>query len=172
MKNADDQPHTLAEAIRYFSDLDVATEFVATLRWPGGPVCPECGSGNYSYLSTRRLWKCKICKKQYSVKVGTLFEGSPIELDKWLVTIWMLANSKDMASTYEIHDAIGVTQKTAWSMVQRIRVAMKTETFSRLSGKVEIEESLIDYEAPNLHADNCEEKATGRRLAGEIAKSN
>ena len=133
MNNADQYPRTLTEAIRYFSDLDVATQFMATLRWPSGPVCPRCGSKESSYLSIRRLWKCKACKRQLSVKVGTIFEGSPIELDKWLVTIWMLANSNDEVSSYEIHDTIGVTQKTAWSMMQRIRLAMQTNTFERLS---------------------------------------
>lgn len=82
------------------------------------------------------MWKCKACKKQFSVKVGTIFEDSPIGLDKWLVVIWMLANSKDVVSSYEVHDAVGVTQKTAWSMMHRIRLAMRTGTFERLSGKV------------------------------------
>lgn len=169
MKNADDHPRTLDEAIRYFSDLDVATKFVAMLRWPGGPVCPVCGSGNYSYLSTRRLWKCKACKKQYSVKVDTIFEGSPIQLDKWLVTIWMLANFKDEVSSYEIHDTIGVTQKTAWSMMHRIRLAMQTETFKSFSEKVGIEGRFIDYEVPNLDASKREERAKGRGSVGEVA---
>lgn len=169
MKNADDHPRTLDEAIRYFSDLDVATNFVAMLRWPGGPVCPVCGSGNYSYLSTRRLWKCKACKKQYSVKVDTIFEGSPIQLDKWLVTIWMLANFKEEVSSYEIHDTIGVTQKTAWSMMHRIRLAMQTETFKRFSEKVGIEGRFIDYEVPNLDASKREERAKGRGSVGEVA---
>jgi transposase-like protein len=133
MKNAGDCPHTLIEAIQYFSDLDVATEFVAKLRWPGGPVCPECGGKTYSYLRTRRLWKCKACKRQFSVKVGTIFENSPIGLDKWLAAIWMLANSKDVISSYEIHHTIGVTQKTAWFMMNRIRLATQTGTFEKLA---------------------------------------
>jgi transposase-like protein len=133
MKNAEYYPHTLSEAIHYFSDLDVATEFVSALRWPDGPVCPNCGGMDHSYLKTRRLWKCKACKRQFSLKVGTILEGSPSGLDKWLVAIWMLANSKDGVSSYEIHHTIGVTQKTAWSMMKRIRLAMQTETFKSLS---------------------------------------
>ena len=169
MKNVDDHPRTLVEAIQFFSDLDVAMEFVATLRWPGGPVCPRCGGKNFSYLRTRRLWKCKACKKQFSVKVGTIFEGSPIELDKWLITIWMLANSKDVVSSYEIHDTIGVTQKTAWSMMHRIRLAMQTESFKSFSEKVELERRSTGYEACSLHASKREEKVKKRGSVGEVA---
>ncbi len=161
MKNADDGPRILTEAIQYFSDLDLATEFVAGLRWPGGPVCPRCGGRHHSYLRTRRLWKCKACKKQFSVKVGTIFEGSPIRLDKWLTAIWMLANAKDVVSSYEIHDAIGVTQKTAWSMRHRIRLAMQTGTLERLPRKAEIDGSFIGGER--------EEKVKERGSLGEVA---
>jgi len=135
MKDADDDPRTLIEAIEYFSDLDVATEFVAELRWPVGPVCPECGGKKHTYLRTRHLWKCKACKRQFSVKVGTIFEDSPIGLDKWLTVIWMLANSKEEVSTYEISNAIGVTQKTAWSMMHRIRLAMHHWDLPQILGK-------------------------------------
>jgi transposase-like protein len=134
MKNAEeDYPQTLIEAIHYLSDLDLATEFVAALRWPDGPGCPNCGGTDHSYLKTRRLWKCKACKRQFSVKVGTILEGSPIGLEKWLVTIWILANSKEEVSSYKLQQTIGVTQKTAWSMINRIRLAMQTETFESLS---------------------------------------
>ena len=127
VENANDTPRTLIEAIKYFSDLEVATKFVAKLRWPEGPVCPRCGGKEHTYLRTRRLWKCRACKKQFSVKVGTLFEGSPVGLDKWLVTIWMLANSTHEISSYEIHHTVGVTQKTAWSMLRRIKLAVQHE---------------------------------------------
>jgi transposase-like protein len=169
MKNANNSPRALSEAIRYFSDLDVATEFVARLRWPDGPICPNCGSRDYSYLRTRRLWKCKVCQRQFSVKVGTIFENSPIGLDKWLAAIWMLANSKDVISSYEIHHTIGVTQKTAWSMMHRISLAMQTKTFERVSGQVEIEGGCPGDEARNLHAGNREEKVKGGGSVGEIA---
>jgi transposase-like protein len=145
-------PATLLEAVRYFSDLDVCTEFVANLRWPNGPVCPRCGSVEYSYLTTRRLWKCKACKRQYSVKVGTIFEDSALGLDKWLPAVWLIANSKNGISSHELGRALGTTQKSAWFMLHRIRLAMQTGTFSKLSGIVEADESYIGGKARNMHA--------------------
>jgi transposase-like protein len=139
-------PQNLIEAVRYFADQDVCTEFVAELRWPNGPVCPRCASTEYSYLTTRRLWKCKGCKKQYSVKLGTIFEDSPIPLDKWLCAIWLLANSKNGVSSYELGRAIGITQKSAWFVLQRIRLAMKTGTFEKTAGPAgpaEIDETYV-----------------------------
>lgn len=141
------------EAIRYFADLDVATEFLASLRWPKGPICPKCGGKKHSYLKTRRVWKCKACKKQFSVKVGTIFEDSPIGLDKWLAAVWLVANSKNGVSSHELGRSLGVTQKTAWFMNHRIRLAMQTRTFEKLSGKVEIDETFIGGKARNMHAD-------------------
>jgi transposase-like protein len=134
------QPKTLLEAIRYFSDLDVCTEFVAKLRWPNGAFCPRCGETEYSYLTTRRLWKCKACKKQYSVKVGVIFESSPLGLDKWLPTVWLAANSKNGISSHELARALGITQKSAWFMLQRIRLAMQSKGLAP-SGEVEADET-------------------------------
>lgn len=118
-----ERPADLTEAIRYFSDVDVATDYVAGLRWPDGFVCPHCGSREYSYLSTRRLWKCKSCRKQSSVKVGTVFEGSALGLDKWLPAIWLAANSEGGISSHELARLVGTTQKSAWFMLRRIREA-------------------------------------------------
>lgn len=103
------------EAIRYFSDLDVATEYFAKARWPEAPVCPACGTMDerHYYLKTRRVWKCRECKKQFSVKVGTVMEDSPIGLDKWLPAMWMLVNCKNGISSYELARDLGVQQKTA-----------------------------------------------------------
>jgi transposase-like protein len=143
-------PKSLLEAIRYFSDLDVATDYVAKLRWPDGAVCPRCGGVEYSYLTTRRLWKCKACKKQYSVKVGTIFEDSALGLDKWLPAIWLAANSKNGISSHELARALGVTQKSAWFMLHRIRLAMRSGSFSMLSGEVEIDETYIGGKARNM----------------------
>ncbi len=159
------------EVMRYFSDLDVATEYVARLRWPEGPVCPKCGvlDENHYYLKSRRAWKCRECKKQFSVKVGTIFEDSPIGLDKWLAAIWMIANCKNGVSSYEIHRAIGVTQKTAWFMMHRIRLAMQTGTFEKLSGEVEADETFIGGKARNMHADKRKEKIAGRGMSGKVA---
>ena len=153
MKISAKQPKTLLEAIRYFSDLDVATEFVAALRWPDGPVCPKCGlvdPKHYS-LKTRRVWKCRSCKKQFSVKVGTIFEDSPLGLDKWLPAVWLIANCKNGISSYELAKDLGVQQKTAWFMLHRIRLAMQTGTFEKLSGEIEVDETYIGGKARNMH---------------------
>jgi transposase-like protein len=162
------KPSSLIEAIRYFSDLDVATEFVANLRWPDGPVCPRCGSTEYSYLTTRRVWKCKGCKKQYSVKLGTIFEDSPLGLDKWLPAVWLIANSKNGISSHELGRALGITQKSAWFMLHRIRLAMQTGTFMKLSGEVEVDETFIGGKARNMHeADRKRKiKSRGRDMSG------
>ncbi len=144
-------PQTLQDAIRYFSDPDVCLKFVAELRWPNGPYCPRCQGKELSFLSTRRLWKCKECKKQFSVKVGTIFEDSPLGLDKWLAVIWMIANDKNGISSYEIHRGLGITQKSAWFLLHRIRLAMKTGTFQKLNGTVEADETFIGGKSQNMH---------------------
>jgi transposase-like protein len=155
------KPANLLEAIRYFSDLDVCTDFVAELRWPDGPVCPRCGSVEYSYLTTRRVWKCKGCKKQYSVKLGTIFEDSPLGLDKWLPAVWLIANSKNGISSHELGRALGVTQKSTWFMLHRIRLAMQTGTFTKLDGAVEVDETFIGGKARNMHKHERARKITG-----------
>jgi transposase-like protein len=149
---ANTRPQTLIEAVRYFSDIDVCTEFVAKLRWSNGPVCPRCGGTEYSYITTRRLWKCKACKRQYSVKVGTIFEDSPLGLDKWLPAIWLVANSKNGISSHELGRALGITQKSAWFVLHRVRLAMQTQSFLRLSGEVEVDETYIGGKPANMHA--------------------
>jgi transposase-like protein len=149
---SDELPRTLLEAVRYFSDEQRAFDFVVSLRWTDGrPVCPDCGSLEQSFISTRRIWKCKACKRQFSVRVGTIFEDSPIPFAKWLPCIWLIANSKNSISSYEVARAIGVTQKTAWFMLHRIRAAMETGTFQRLSGTVEVDETYVGGLADNMH---------------------
>lgn len=166
MGSTDHLPTSLLEAIRYFSDPDVCVEFVANLRWPNGPECPRCGSGEYSYLTTRRLWKCKGCKKQYSVKLGTIFEDSPLGLDKWLAGIWLIANSKNRISSYELGRALGITQKSAWFLLHRIRLAMQTGTFERMDGTVEVDETYIGGLARNMHKTDRPRKITGTGGSG------
>ena len=144
-------PTTLSEAIKFFADPDRALEFVVTLRWPNGVVCPHCHAKRVSFLRSRRIWKCLECRKQFSVKVGTIFEDSPLGLDKWLPALWMLANSKNGISSYELHRALGVTQKTAWFMLSRIRLAMQTRSFAKMSGTVEADESYIGGKRGNMH---------------------
>jgi transposase-like protein len=151
MSNEPKPPTTLLEAVRYFQDLDVANEFVAALRWPDGPECPSCGGKEHSFLSTRRLWKCKACKRQFSVKVGTIFEDSPIPLDKWLASIWLIANAKNGISSHELGRSIGLTQKSAWFVLHRIRLAMQTRSFEMFSGEVEVDETFIGGKARFMH---------------------
>ncbi|MEO5920655.1 MAG: IS1595 family transposase [Pseudolysinimonas sp.] len=144
-------PTTLIEAIVFFSDLNVCTQFVAALRWPEGPVCERCGSVEYSYLSTRRLWKCKACKRQYSVKVGTIFEDSALPLSKWLPAVWLIANSKNGVSSAELARSLGVTQKSAWFMLHRIRLAMKAGSLDKISGTAEVDETYVGGLSKNMH---------------------
>jgi transposase-like protein len=154
-------PKTLLEAIRYFSDQDVCVRFVAKLRWPDGPVCPSCGGTEHSYLTTRRVWKCKSCKRQFSVKVGSLFEDSPLGLDKWLAAMWMIANSKNGVSSHEMGRSLGITQKSAWFLLHRIRLAMQTGTFEKLDGEIEVDETFIGGKARNMHKNVRARKITG-----------
>ncbi len=154
-------PTNLLEAVRYFSDLDIATDFVAKMRWPNGPVCPRCEGTEHSYITTRRLWKCKSCKRQFSVKVGTIFEDSALGLDKWLPAVWLIANSKNGISSHELGRALGTTQKSAWFMLHRIRLAMQTGTFEKFSGIVEVDETYIGGKARNMHKAERARKITG-----------
>src|SRR5579871_869330 len=153
----DSRPKTLQEAIKYFSNEQTCIDIVAALVWPDGkPVCPKCGGREHYYLATQRRWKCKNgkCSKQFSVKVGTIFEDSPLPLEKWMLAIWMIANCKNGVSSWEIHRAIGVTQKSAWFMMHRIRLAMQNSSLVKLggtSGEVEADETFIGGKAQNMH---------------------
>ena len=163
--NAEEFPQTLHEVIRHF-DENTAHDFFVALRWPEGVRCPRCDSKRVSFITTRKTWTCMDCtkQKQFSVKVGTIFEGSPIKLDKWFAAMWMLTNAKNGISSYEIHRSIGVTQKTAWFMMHRIRVAMQTGSFvkTKLQGIVEVDESYIGGLARNMHKDKKAAKVRGR----------
>src|SRR5918996_1701008 len=123
-------------------------------RWPDGRViCPTCGSDRVTFLSRQRRWKCygKHPRAQFSIKVGTIFEDSPLGLEKWLPALWMVVNDKNGISSYEIHRALGVTQKTAWFMLHRIRLAMQQGSIEKLSGHVEVDETFIGGKARNMH---------------------
>ena len=126
-KTVSDQFTTLQDAILYFSNLQNAVDFVADLRWPNGVACPHCESKDPYFIKTRKIWKCKICKKDFSAKVGTVFEDSPISLDKWLITIWMMANAKNKISSFGLHRFFGITQKSTWFMLHRIQFAIQAE---------------------------------------------
>src|SRR5439155_20319996 len=154
---------TLIEAIRYFADPDIALRTMVELRWPDGVHCPTCGRTDVRFIATRRLWECKEKhpKRQFSAKVGTIFEDSPIDLGKWFAAIWMVANCKNGISSYEMHRALGVTQKTAWFMDHRIRLAMRTGTFVKMSGEVEADE--------NMHKHKRAQKIKGTGGSGKAA---
>jgi transposase-like protein len=140
-----DTPTTLLEAVTYFADPDRAFAYAVKLRWPNGVACPRmgCGNADVQFIRTRKLWRCKECKRQFTVKVGTIFEDSPITFSKWLPAIWFLANTKNGTSSHELGRALGVTQKTAWFMLHRIREAMKDETSAKFSGEVEADETFV-----------------------------
>jgi transposase-like protein len=157
----DKVPGTLLEAIQFFSDPDRALEFIAMLRWPHGPVCPRCDATDIASISTRPMWRCRGCQKQFSVKVGTIFEDSPIPLEKWSAAAWLVGNCKNGISSCELGRHLGVTQKTAWFMLMRIRRAMRTGDFRKLSGEVEVDESFIGGKARNMHAATRARKVTG-----------
>lgn len=164
------EPKTLIEAIKYFSDPDVCLDFVAKLRWPNGVACPTCGSTDLRFVKTRRIWECKAQheKRQFSVKVGTIFEDSAIGLDKWLAAIWMIANAKNGVSSYEVARGLGVTQKTAWFMMHRIRLAMGVDN-GKFSGTVEADETFIGGKAINMHKSKREKTIKGRGTIGKVA---
>jgi transposase-like protein len=149
-----EQPMTLQQAIRFFGDEQVCINTVAKMRWPNGPVCPACGHTKHYYLKTQKRWKCRDCHKQFSVKLGTIFEDSPIGLDKWLVALWMLVNCRNGVSSYEVARALGITQKSAWFVLHRLRLAMQTSGNEPFGGKgqiVEADETFIGGRITNMH---------------------
>jgi len=155
-------PQTLQQAIQYFSDEQTCIDAVAFMRWPQGAQCPDCWTPggelgrNPYYLKTQKRWKCRDCRRQFSVKVETIFEDSPISLQKWLPALWMLVSCKNGVSSYEIHRSLGVSQKTAWFMLHRLRLALKAKDFGfKLGGKessgVETDETWVGGKVANMH---------------------
>jgi transposase-like protein len=165
----DDFPKTLVEAICHFSVPQAAFDFMVQLRWPGKVKCPRCQCEDVRFISTRKIWECKQCKerKQFSVRVGTILEDSALPLDKWLSAIWMIANAKNGVSSYEVHRSIGVTQKTAWFMLQRIRLAMQTGSFEKFSGEVEADETYIGGKVRNMHIGRQRKRGRGTGGVGK-----
>src|SRR5215831_13184955 len=139
-------PKTLIEAVKYFADPNTALGCMVAIRWPDGITCPRCGSDRYSFVKTRRIWICLACKKHFSVRLGTIMEDSAIGLDKWLTAIWLIVNAKNGISSMEIHRSLGITQKSAWFLLHRIRKAMQDGSLVKLGGggkKVEVDETFI-----------------------------
>jgi transposase-like protein len=155
-----EKPKTLQEAIHHFSDEQVCIDAVAKMRWPDGPQCPACLAKKPYYLKTQKRFKCRECRRQFSVKLGTIFEDSPIPLQKWLPAMWMLSNCKNGVSSWEIHRALGITQKSAWFMLHRLRLAMKQDygfgPMNKIGGpdsKVEVDEAFFGGKMHNMHRD-------------------
>src|SRR5271166_1712818 len=149
-------PKTLQAAIAQFADKERAFEYAKQLRWPGGNVtCPRCGQAKHSFIKTRKLWFCYVCQKQFTLKVGTIFEDSALGLDKWMVAIWMISNCKNGISSWELHRDLGVTQKTAWFMLHRIREALRDDASYKLGGEnggpVESDETFVGPNPQKMH---------------------
>ena len=164
-------PRTLQDAIRYFSDEQRCIDALVAIRWPDGVTCPPCGSDQVHYLATQRRWQCKTkhARRQFSIKVGTVMADSPLPLAKWLPALWLLANCKNGISSYELHRALGVTQKTAWFMLHRIRYALQQEPSAPLGGEVEADETFIGGQARFMHKSVKARKITGTGGAGKTA---
>src|SRR6266702_3428756 len=158
-----DKPKTLQQAIRYFSNEQVCVDTIAELRWPNGPICPKCGHNEHYYLATQKRWKCRKCAKQFSVKLGTIFEDSPIPLDKWLAALWMLVNCKNGISSYEVGRDLGITQKSAWFVLHRLRLALQNNSVNKIGGKgseIEVDETFVGGAARFMHADKRKRRIT------------
>ena len=139
------EPLSLKEAVLYFSDSDVAHKQFTEVRWPNGIACPRPGCESHDVRAiSRRRWRCGNCKKDFTAKLGTIFEDSALGLDKWLPTIWWLANAKNGTSSVELHRALGITQKTAWFMLHRVRTAMKLRTFEKERDDLDVDESFAE----------------------------
>lgn len=165
-------PKTLHEAVKYFSDLDTCQNYMISARWSDGQVrCPTCGSERVTYLANARLWKCygKHPRAKFSLKVGTIFEDSPLGLDKWMVAIWLIANCKNGISSCELARDLGITQKSAWHMLHRIRLTMQMGTFEKMSGEVEVDETYIGGKARFMHKEKREAMIKGRGSVGKVA---
>src|SRR6266704_3628840 len=167
-----EQPKTLQSAIKHYSDEQVCIDAVARLRWPNGPECPACGHKEHYYLKTQKRWKCKECYKQFTVKLGTIFEDSPISLDKWLIALWLLVNCKNGVSSYEVGRDLGITQKSAWFVLHRLRLALQTGSMGQLGGEgkhIEADETFIGGAARFMHADKHKRRITETGTKDKVA---
>jgi transposase-like protein len=165
------QPQTLQEAIIYFSNPDNCLEYMVAHRWPEGVECPTCGRKDVSYLANQKKWQCKSghAKRQFTAKIGTIFEDSPLGLETWLPAVWIITTAKNGVSSCEIARSLGVTQKSAWFMLHRIRKAMQNGSMMKLGGKggagIEVDETFIGGKARNMHM-----HVKARRISGTGTK--
>ena len=165
-------PKTLQEAIVYFSDPDIAFAEMVKFRWPDGVVrCPTCGSKDVYFTESRHIWQCKEkhAKRQFSVKVGSIMEDSPIGIDKWLIASWLISSAKNGISSYELAKAIGITQKSSWFMLHRIRLAMQDESGGKIGGHIEVDETYIGGKARNMHVGRRRRIIKGTGGMGKVA---
>ncbi len=165
-----DTPKTLVEAVKYFSNIDLCNEYMKQVKWPDGKItCPKCGGDNIGELKTRRMLRCRAgdCRKQFSYKVGTIFEDSPLGLDKWFVAVWCITNCKNGISSYELARDLGITQKSAWHMLHRIRLAMQEGTLLKMSGTCEADETFVGGKAKNMHKFARATRIKGRGAVGK-----
>jgi len=173
MERKAQHPNSLQAAIKYFSDEQVCIDTVAALRWPQGvPVCPACEHEEHYYLKSQRRWKCKECGRQFSVKLGTIFEDSPIGLDKWLIALWMLVNCRNGVSSYEVARALEITQKSAWFVLHRLRLALRDGSIKKLGGsgsEIEADETFVGGKTKNMHKRRKEalQRAQNASLRGD-----
>jgi transposase-like protein len=172
MANINHTPKTLLEAVKFFADHENCHNFMIEARWPDGVVkCPTCGSDHVTYMASQRRWKCyeKHARPQFSLKVGTVLGDSPIPLEKWMPTLWLIVNCKNGISSYEVGRALGVTQKSAWFMLHRLRLAMQTGSIVKATEEVEVDETFIGGKARNMHDDKRRKRITGTGPKGKTA---
>src|SRR5580704_3963642 len=167
------EPKSLQEAIVYFSNLVSCREYVVARRWPNGVICPRCGSDKVAFLEKYNRWQCnnRHDARQFTSKTGTIFEDSPLGLDKWLAAMWLLTNCQNGISSYEVSRDLGISQKSAWHMMHRIRLAMQDDlTGGMLSGDVEVDETFMGGKARNMHLDRKKKAFSGKR-GGDVNKT-
>jgi transposase-like protein len=157
------EPTSLQQAVIYFSDPTNCRDYLVARRWPNGVTCPRCGSDDVIFMGKYNRWHCreKHDARQFTLKTGTIMEDSPIGLDKWLIAMWQIVNCKNGISSYEVHRAIGITQKSAWFLDHRIRFVLRMTSESKLSGHVEADETFIGGKARNMHPEKRTRKITG-----------
>ena len=157
------EPTSLQEAIVYFANPDNCRDYIVARRWPDGVICPTCGCTDVIFLANQNRWQCrnKHSQRQFSLKTGTIYEESPLGLDKWLTATWLIANCKNGISSCEIARALNITQKTAWFLDHRIRVSLGMATPDKMTGEVEADETFIGQKARNMHKDVRARKITG-----------